>query len=445
MIVRRSYRYARGVTLVELMVALVLGLIVAGGIVVVFMSTSASNRAQTQLARIQEEGRYAVTRIGDDLKMAGAQYCSSTGGLAKTNATSNIALDALRTPKVLAKNLTFPMNTTPWGAPYPVKPTAEYNLPSFFYMRGFECTKTACTPASPPVAADGVPDMGTDVGKRVKGAAVLQLRYVDASRGWAIGGASTITSANGKISSIHIEPKTAIGEPPLTGIVNNEMMMLSDCSTAQIFQTTGNPDFVPVGTAGTDGNYSIPRALVPQSAPRFFRMKTDFRTITYFLQVVTDDGTATGAKTGALMRCDSGGQTPVCQELVRGIERLDFTYGVEDIDGLIRYLTATEVDSRAAGAISCPTGGPGATATDQGCLWRALKTIEVNVLMDGQAPLYTLQAPDMAYAYTPDGITAPQSPDDRGTKGIKPSDQGFANPMLRRQFGTVIMMRNYNP
>lgn len=445
MIARRFHHRHRGVTLVELMVALVLGLIVAGGIVTVFLSTSASNRAQTQLARLQEEGRYAVTRIGDDLKMAGAQYCSSTGGLATVNATSGVALDAMRTPKVLAKNLTFPQNTTPWGAPYPAKPTQAYNLPSFFYMRGFECTKTACTPSSPPTKDDGVPEMGTDVGKRVKGAAVFQMRYVDASRGWAIGGGSTIVAANGQISSIHISPNTAIGEPALTGIVDNEMMMLADCSTAQIFQTTGNPDFVPVGTGGTDGNFSTPRALVPQSAPRFFRMKTDFRTITYFLQVVSDDGTATGAKTGALMRCDSGGQTPVCQELVRGIERLDFTYGIEDTNGMVRYLTATEMDSRAGNTITCPAGPPDSTATDQGCLWRALKTVEVNVLMDGQAPLYTLQAPDMAYAYTPDGITAPQSPDDRGTKGIKPSDQGFPNPMLRRQFGTVVMMRNYNP
>ncbi|MGF6709879.1 type IV pilus assembly protein PilW [Luteibacter sp. W1I16] len=435
----RPFQRSRGVTLVELMVAMVLGLIVAGGIVTVFMSTSSSNRAQTQLARLQEEGRYAVTRIADDLKMAGAQYCSSTGGLAQVAAASGLALDALRTPRVLAKNLTFPQNTTPWGAPYPVTPTAPYNLPSFFYMRGFECTKTACTPSSPPVAADGVPVMGDQVGNRVKGAAVLQLRYIDAGRGWAIGGASTIVSANGLISSIHIVPKA--GEPSLSDVVNNEMMMLADCSTAQIFQTTGNPDFVPVGTAG---NFSAPRALVPQSAPRFFRLKTDFRTITYFLQVVSDDGTATGAKTGALMRCDSG-QTPACQELVRGAERLDFTYGIEDSGGLMRYLTATQVDSRAGNTIPCPAGPPDATSADQGCLWRALKTVEVNILMDGQQPLYTLQTPELAYAYTPEGIPTPQAPTARGTNGVAPSDQGFADQMLRRQFGTVVMMRNYNP
>src|ERR1700754_3135223 len=122
----RPFQRSRGVTLVELMVALVLGLIVAGGIVTIFLSTSSSNRAQVQLARLQEEGRFAVTRIATDLKLAGAQYCSGTSGVATYQDKSGIALDSLRSPSVLAKNLTFPQNPTPWGDPYPAAPTAEY-------------------------------------------------------------------------------------------------------------------------------------------------------------------------------------------------------------------------------------------------------------------------------------------------------------------------------
>jgi type IV pilus assembly protein PilW len=433
-------RHGRGFTLIELMVALVLGLIVAGGIVTVFMSTSSSNRAQTQMARLQEEGRYAIGRISEDLKLAGSQYCSSTGGIA-TLGTSGIDLDALRTPRVLTKNLTFPQNTTPWGGSYPAVPTAPWNMPSFLYMRGYQCTLTACTPADPSSPTDGVPAMDVTMGKRVKGASVLTLRYFDSSRGWAIGGNSQIIpKGNGDIDHIHIEPKT--GEPALTGIASNEQMMLADCSTAQIFQTTGNPDFVPVGTSA---NFSQPRALKPQSAPRFFRMSTDFRTVTYYLQVVTSDGTATGIKTGALMRCDSG-VSATCQELVRGVERLDFTYGVEDAAGLMHYLTAAQVDSA---AIACTQQAPGlgtdTLTPNPGCLWRSLKVIEVNILMDGQSPLYTLQAPDLAYAYSPEGNTTPVAPTARGTGGVSPADQGFPIPMIRRQFGTVVMMRNYNP
>lgn len=432
----------QGVTLIELMVALVLGLIVAGGIVTLFLSTSSSNRAQNQMARLQEEGRFAINRISADLKMAGAQYCSSTGGIASVASASGIALDSLRTPRVLAMNLTFPQNTTAWGKPYPTKPTAAYYLPSFLYMRGFDCTLTTCTPSSPPSATAGVPAMGTDVGSRVKGSAVLQLRYVDSSGGWAIGGTSTIVANNdGTIAYINLAQNKSANEPDPSTIKNGELMMLADCSTAQIFQTTGSTKLVP---GNSSVNFSAPRALQPQSAPRLFRLSTDFRTVTYFLQIVSDDGTATGIKTGALMRCDSG-QSSTCQELVRGIERLDFSYGVEDQGGLLHYLSAADVDSRASGTIPCPVGPPGSTATDVGCLWRALKTVEVNLLMDGQTPLYTLQAPDVAYAYTPEGNATPLAPDNRGSNGISPADQGFALPMIRRQFNTVVMMRNYNP
>ena len=67
-----------GFTLIELMVAMVLGILVAGGIVTIFISTSSSTKAQTQLARLQEEGRYAIARLSNDLSMANGQYCTNT-------------------------------------------------------------------------------------------------------------------------------------------------------------------------------------------------------------------------------------------------------------------------------------------------------------------------------------------------------------------------------
>ena len=67
-----TYRMLRprvpGFTLIELMIAMVLGLLVAAGIVTVFASTSSSNKPQNQLAQLQEAGRFAVTRISTDLR-----------------------------------------------------------------------------------------------------------------------------------------------------------------------------------------------------------------------------------------------------------------------------------------------------------------------------------------------------------------------------------------
>lgn len=79
-----------------------------------------------------------------------------------------------------------------------------------------------------------------------------------------------------------------------------------------------------------------------------------------------------------------------------------------------------------------------------GCLWRAIQTIEVNILMDGQTPLYTLTPAEMNYIYTPDGDTTPQPPTS-ATRAVQPSVQGFPNQLLRREFTTVISLRNFNP
>jgi type IV pilus assembly protein PilW len=69
---RHSGRINRssGVTLVEMMVALVVGLMVFGAVSVIYMDSSESTRFQTALQRTQENGRFAVDLIGRYLRMA---------------------------------------------------------------------------------------------------------------------------------------------------------------------------------------------------------------------------------------------------------------------------------------------------------------------------------------------------------------------------------------
>jgi type IV pilus assembly protein PilW len=436
MMERIFLRRQSGVTLIELMLAMVLGLLVAAGMVTVFSATSSSNRAQNQVARLQEEGRFAITRLGDDLRMANGQYCTNTGGVA-TPSTSGLLLDSLRAPKIYANDLLGALSdvTTAWGtAPYPAKPTASYYLPSFLSMRGYECTKTACTPTAP--AGAMIPAMGINIGDRIKGTDVLTLRYLDSSRGWAVGGSSFVTTAaDGTIASITLSPGG--GEPPVSDFKPGDLALLANCANAEIFAVTGpnsSNQLSPnaVGT-GPTANLGKPVAQQPQSAPRLFDFNTDFATVTYYLQVV-DSGN--GSKTGALIRRVNGTDA----EIVRGVERMDFLYGVEDSDGNTRYLSANEVDS----GTNCPPSVPIVLGTDPGCLWRGVKNIEVRILMDGQQPLHTLGANEMKYSYAADGNTVPVSPDD-SSRNIKPSEQGFVNQMIRREFNALFSVRNYNP
>ncbi|MEO5811013.1 MAG: PilW family protein, partial [Rhodanobacter sp.] len=392
----------RGVTLIELMVAMVLGLVVAGGIITVFSSTSDSNKAQTQLARLQEEGRFAITRLSDDLRMANGLYCSNTGGSAKPGASGTL-LDQLRSPTVYANDLVGALGdvTTVWGTgAYPAKPTSAYSMPSFLYMRGYDCTLTGCAPVDPSVV--GIPAMGTTEGSRVMGADVVTVRYVNSSSGWSIGeigGSSVATSSSaGDIASVQIVPLS--GEPAVSNFSGGDLAMLADCSNAQIFAVGSAAGGTLTVAGGANMAGSTPVTPLPETAPRLFDVNRDFQTVTYYLQVVSVNNDAQAPFTGALRRRVNGGivaRGGSDEELVRGVERLDFRYGVQDATGNTTFLSANDVDA----STNCPPQEFKAV-TNVGCLWRAVKSIEVSILMNGQAPLYTLAGGDTLYAYSAD-------------------------------------------
>lgn len=457
-----SIRISRqtGFTLIELMVAMVLGLLVAAGIVAVFSSTADTNKADTQLASLQEAGRFAVSQLKNDLSMANrGQFCSNSGGDASPSSTAGTYLDGLRTPTVDAAStaLTSAMSdlTTPWGtSPYPSTPTTQYSMPSFMSMRGYDCTATACSPMDPSstVSASGfsIPAMGKTVGSRVEGTAVLTVRYMNPSSGWAITSAgSTLTNgASGVV--INLNPQTF--EPKASNFKSGDLAMLADCSNAQIFAATLSGTTITSGAVGSAAgqNFVAPTGQTGQAALELFDFNRDYQTVTYYVRVVSN-GDSSGHTTGALIRRVNGGSANAAHngsetEVVRGVERLDFKYGVEYPDGTVHFLTAKQVDGSNSTTPGCTAPEPIAISgsTDPGCLWRAIVSIQVDLLVDGQVPLYTLTSNEEQYTYAADGVTSPQGPES-GKFSISPSQQGFVDPMIRREFISLVSVRNFNP
>ena len=72
---RRGHQ--RGMSLVELMIAMVLGLIVLGAAFAVFLSNQRSYSANEGLNRIQEGARVGLELISRDIRAAGGSACSS--------------------------------------------------------------------------------------------------------------------------------------------------------------------------------------------------------------------------------------------------------------------------------------------------------------------------------------------------------------------------------
>lgn len=74
---RACFARARGFSLVELMVAMVLGLLVSGSAVGIFISNRQANRATDSLSRIQENARTAFELMARDIREAGGNPCGN--------------------------------------------------------------------------------------------------------------------------------------------------------------------------------------------------------------------------------------------------------------------------------------------------------------------------------------------------------------------------------
>jgi type IV pilus assembly protein PilW len=79
----------RGFGLIEVMIALVLGLIVVAGIIQIFISTKTTYQTQLAAARIQEDARFVLSKLVQEIRMTGMYGC-----LKFDNTVSNGAIAA---------------------------------------------------------------------------------------------------------------------------------------------------------------------------------------------------------------------------------------------------------------------------------------------------------------------------------------------------------------
>ncbi|MEN6587564.1 MAG: prepilin-type N-terminal cleavage/methylation domain-containing protein, partial [Sulfuricella sp.] len=67
---------AHGFTLVEMLIAITLGMLLVIGVSYAYLGTKQTSRMQASLARMQEGARFAFETMALDIRMAGAAGCS---------------------------------------------------------------------------------------------------------------------------------------------------------------------------------------------------------------------------------------------------------------------------------------------------------------------------------------------------------------------------------
>ena len=67
--------YQTGMTLIEIMIAMLIGAFLLGGVIQIFIGSKQTNRMQEGLSRLQENGRFALDFLAKDIRMAGYREC----------------------------------------------------------------------------------------------------------------------------------------------------------------------------------------------------------------------------------------------------------------------------------------------------------------------------------------------------------------------------------
>ncbi|WP_256451761.1 PilW family protein [Luteimonas sp. NJZ50] len=201
----------RGVTLIELMVALVLGLIVTGAALALFATNRKTYVAAENLDRIQESSRTAFELMARDLREADGNPCSNElaydGTNPGTNGTFRNVLKGASTPYAWWSN---------WG--------------NGAGLRGYTGAQA--------FADDG---FGTAPLKRVAGTPAVEL--------W------TATPTDGVLKAAMVNTTDDLVVSDTSGIAANDILVICDYGHGTIFQASSvGADTIEHHAGGTPGN-----------------------------------------------------------------------------------------------------------------------------------------------------------------------------------------------
>ena len=111
------HRRQLGMTLIEIMIALLIGAFLLGGVMQIFVSSQQTNRMQENLSRLQENGRFALEFISKDIRRAGFQGCPSVGSVPTNVVVSAPVIPPLTENTLIlgTESVTSNWNTTACG------------------------------------------------------------------------------------------------------------------------------------------------------------------------------------------------------------------------------------------------------------------------------------------------------------------------------------------
>lgn len=378
-----------GLSLVELMIAMVIGLVVMLGVVQVFAASRESYRLSEGMSRVQENSRFAMDTLQRELRMAGHFGCV------------NDQAHNQQSPSTLHSTLNIASH-----------PSLDFNQS----IQGYEATDTepgtsVTLPATPSVGGNAYSpalpaELAAALTNRVDGSDIVTLRYLMPD-GVAV---TAITGTDRPVFSFEPARMAVLG----SGVTTPGLYGVADCTSATLFQArlvdaaAGTVTFgdAPNNASLFTASYTAGQAVLYRAESIAFYVGYDATTQQSSLYRVRFSANPSGALVAGAP-----------EALVEGVENLQLLYG-QDRDltaaspsGYIdRQGTATQVQ---------------ASLSDTAAAWRRVGAVQLGMIVS---------SPDRASARQAEGTAAMTT---MGVTFTAPTDA-----RMRAVYQTTVALRN---
>lgn len=280
----KPIRRITGLSLVELMVAITIGLIILAALARLYATSRSTYTLEEGLARVQENARFAMEFLTQDIRMAGYSGCLGQG--APVSVRLNNSTDPLSD---LSKPVSGHVYTGTGGS----------NL-------------TDWSPALPGTVNGVIYFSNNEV-----------MPYTD-----------VIVVRRGDETGFQVQPPAmtstaaALQIPTSSGLEVGDILMVSDCKGGDVFQITGPTNIDTSGTLNHSGGAGVTPGNIDQTLSRTYGTdSTIMKLVTRIYYIGKRGGNVTSTAPAALFRKELDKNAFTAQELVEGIERLRLSYG----------------------------------------------------------------------------------------------------------------------
>lgn len=286
-------KHQRGFSLVELMIALVISVATVGGLFSLYLNTSLSQKFTEANSRVQESGRFSIEYLSRDIRMIGYRGC-----------VSNTALEI----NIAAKNM-----------------PANYNALDS-ELQGYNITEDW--------NKDSIFENATAITNIIKSESnALSINRMSSR------GAQLVENQTNESANITIEQSANLD------IAENDIIYISDCINADIFQVTNTPNtdngnMTITHTAATNKTNNLSKAYQSNATISKYQSRLYFIGDT---RRVNSSNQPIFALFQADVNYSTSPTTFIVNELIEGVENMQILYGEVLPSTNIKYVEQANV------------------------------------------------------------------------------------------------------